>query len=70
MKSIRIALTQIKQGLAWLPNQLVALIIGSIVVIIALSLHKSARKLATVHTRRAASLCAVNIYANARIDPA
>ncbi len=45
MDFIRIALTQIKDWLAWLPDQLVALVIVALAVALALSLHKSARRL-------------------------
>src|SRR3989304_94452 len=45
MGSIRIALTQIKDWLTWLPDPLVALFIVALAAALALSLHKSARKL-------------------------
>ena len=45
MESIRIALTQIKSWLAWLPDPLVALLILALAVAISLSLHNSARRL-------------------------
>ena len=45
MDSIRIALTQIKDWLDWLPNPVVAVLIVALAVAITYSLHKSVRKL-------------------------
>jgi len=45
MDSIRIALTQIKDWLDWLPNPVVAVLIVALAVAIAYSLHRSLRKL-------------------------
>jgi small-conductance mechanosensitive channel len=45
MDSIRIALTQIKDWLDWLPNPVVAVLIVALAVAIAYSLHRSVRKL-------------------------
>ena len=45
MDSIRIALTQIKDWLDWLPNPMVAVLIVALAVAIAYSLHRSVRKL-------------------------
>lgn len=45
MESIRIALTQIKEWLAWLPDQLVAILIVALAAVLAFSLHRSVRKL-------------------------
>lgn len=45
MDSIRLALTQIKQWLDWLPDQVVAIVIVALAVLLALSLHRSVRKL-------------------------
>jgi small-conductance mechanosensitive channel len=45
MDSIRLALTQIKEWLDWLPDQVVAILIVALAVLLALSLHRSVRKL-------------------------
>jgi small-conductance mechanosensitive channel len=45
MDSIRIALTQVKEWLAWLPDQLVAILIVALAVVLAFSLHRTVRKL-------------------------
>ena len=45
MDSIRSALSTLAQWLAWLPSQLVAMVIVALAITIALSLHKTARRL-------------------------
>ena len=45
MDSLRIALTQIKLWLAWLPDPLLALAMVALALVIAISLHKRARQL-------------------------
>ncbi len=45
MDSLRAALTWIKDLLNWLPDQVVALLVLAIAVLLALALHRWARKL-------------------------
>ena len=46
MDSLRAALTKVKDLLDWLPDPLVAVMILGIAVLVALALHRWARKLA------------------------
>lgn len=68
MDSLRAALTKVKDLLDWLPDPLVAVMILGIAVLVALALHRWARKLA--RRARTLPLSLFDIQSDERTEPA